>query len=117
MEIKGKIIQVMEPIGGISKSTGKEWKKQEYILETTDSQYPRKICFNLWGDVMDRANIQLGEDVTVQVDIESREFNGRWYTDVKGWRVDRENSVEQQAARSDNKASNGIRPLGDDLPF
>ncbi len=93
MEIKGRIVQILEPMGGISKSTGKEWKKQEYILETNDSQYPRKICFNLWGDTIDRANLQMNEEVTVQVDIESREFNGRWYTDVKGWRVDR--GIEQ----------------------
>lgn len=138
MEIKGKIIQVMEPIGGISKSTGKEWKKQEYILETTDSQYPRKICFNLWGDVIDRANIQLGEDVTVQVDIESREFNGRWYTDVKGWRVDRGDQTQAPSVSDYNQPytqpatgyaapnnynapqqpSSGLSEgAGDDLPF
>lgn len=88
MEIQGKIIQVLPLQSGVGKASGKEWKKQEYVLETID-QYPRKICFNLWGDTIDRAQLQVGEDVTVQVDIESREFNGRWYTDVKGWRVDR----------------------------
>lgn len=88
MEIQGKIIQVLPLQSGVGKASGKEWKKQEYVLETID-QYPRKICFNLWGDTIDRAQLQVGEDVTVQVDVESREFNGRWYTDVKGWRVDR----------------------------
>ncbi|MDO4708192.1 MAG: DUF3127 domain-containing protein [Porphyromonadaceae bacterium] len=88
MEIQGKIIQILPLQSGVGKASGKEWKKQDYILETIDS-FPKKICFNLWGDAIDRAQLQVGEEVTVQVDVESREFNGRWYTDVKGWRVDR----------------------------
>lgn len=137
MEIKGKIVQVLEPIGGISKTTNKEWKKQEFILETTDSQYPKKICFNLWGDVIDRANLQMGEDVTVQVDVESREYNGRWYTEVRGWRVDRgiaADAPQQPYAAAPqpgvapvpsavvpsapaNNGANDFAGSGDDLPF
>lgn len=89
MEIQGKIIEVLPLQSGVGKASGKEWKKQEYILETLDAQYPKKICFNLWGDNVDRVGLQVGEDVTVQIDLESREFNGRWYTDVRAWRVDR----------------------------
>lgn len=89
MEIQGKIVQILPEASGVGQASGKAWRKQEYILETLDGQYPRKICFNLWGDAIDRAKLQVGEDVTVQIDIESREFNGRWYTDVKAWRVDR----------------------------
>ncbi len=89
MEIQGKIIQILPLQSGISKATGKEWKKQDYILETLDGQFPRKICFNLWGDNIDKAALQLGEEITAQIDLESREFNGRWYTDVKAWRIDR----------------------------
>lgn len=89
MEIQGKIIEVLPLQSGVGKASGKEWKKQEYILETLDAQFPKKICFNLWGDNVDRVGLQVGEDVTVQIDLESREFNGRWYTDVRAWRVDR----------------------------
>lgn len=89
MEIQGKIIQIMPLQSGVGKASGKEWKKQDYILETLDAQYPKKICFNLWGDNIDRIALQVGEDVTVQIDVESREFNGRWYTEVRAWRVDR----------------------------
>lgn len=89
MEIQGKIVQILPLQSGVGKASGKEWKKQEFVLETLESQFPRKICFNLWSDLIDRTALQVGEDVTVQVDIESREYNGRWYTDVKGWRVDR----------------------------
>lgn len=89
MEIQGKIIQVLPLQSGVGKASGKEWKKQEFVLEFLDGQYSRKICFSMWGDLIDRSALQVGEEVTVQIDVESREYQGRWYTDVKAWRVDR----------------------------
>lgn len=89
MEIQGKIIQVLPLQSGVGKASGKEWKKQEFVLEMMDGQYSRKICFSMWGDLIDRTQLNVGEDVTVQIDVESREYQGRWYTDVKAWRVDR----------------------------
>lgn len=86
MELIGKIIQVLPLQSGTSKA-GNAWKKQEYILETLGTQYPRKVCFNLFGDNVDKFPMQVGQDVTVSIDIESREFNGRWYTDVRAWNV------------------------------
>ena len=86
MELRGKIIQVRPLQEGVSKA-GNAWKKQEYILETLGTQYPRKVCFNLFGDNVDKFPMQVGQDVTVSIDLESREFNGRWYTDVRAWNV------------------------------
>ena len=86
MELIGKIIQVLPLQEGVSKA-GNAWKKQEYILETLGTQYPRKVCFNLFGDNVDKFPLQVGQDVTVSIDLESREFNGRWYTDVRAWNV------------------------------
>ena len=86
MELIGKIIQILTLQEGVSKA-GNPWKKQEYILETLGTQYPRKVCFNLFGDNVDKFPMQVGQDVTVSIDIESREFNGRWYTDVRAWNV------------------------------
>ena len=87
MEITGKIIQLLSEKSG--QSANGRWRKQEYVLET-DSQYPKKICFMAWGDKIDEFNIKQGETVTVSIDLESREYNGRWYTDVKAWKVLRE---------------------------
>lgn len=87
IQIQGQLIQILPLNSGVGKASGKEWKKQEYILETLD-QYPRKIHFSVWGDRID-PSYQVGDQVTVWVDIESREFNGRWYTDVKAWRMER----------------------------
>lgn len=88
MEITGKIIAVLPEQGGISK-TGNEWKKQEYVLETHD-QYPKKVCFQLFGaDRIAQAAIQPGEELTVSFDIDSREYQGRWFTNINAWKVER----------------------------
>jgi hypothetical protein len=84
MEIKGKVVEILEEQSGQSAKGG--WRKQQYILETQD-QFPKKICFMVWGDKIDDFAIKQGQELEVSIDVESREFNGRWYTDVKAWKV------------------------------
>lgn len=99
MEISGKIIVVLPEQGGISKA-GNEWKKQEYVLETHD-QYPKKVCFQIFGaDKIQQAAIQPGEEVTVHFDIDSREYQGRWFTNISAWRVDHVGANAEAAALS-----------------
>ena len=87
MEITGKIIAALEPRGGVSQRTGNSWKTQEFVIETHE-QYPRKCVFNVFGeDSLREFNIQVGEELTVSFDIDAREFNGRWYNDIRAWRV------------------------------
>lgn len=86
MEIKGTIVQILEPVTG--QGANGEWKKQGYILEVPGI-YPRKICIDVWGNNIDAFQIKLNEELTVSLDIESREYNGKWYTNIKGWRVQR----------------------------
>lgn len=87
MEITGKIIQVLPEQGGVSKTSGKEWKLQAYVLETQE-QYPKKVHFEIFGDDRIKSNqCNIDDMVTVSFDIESREFNGRWYTSIRAWRV------------------------------
>lgn len=89
MEITGKIIAVLPARSGVSARTGSEWKVQEYVLETQE-QYPRKMCFDIFGsDKIDQFNIQLGEVLTVSFDIDAREYQGRWYNSIRAWKVDR----------------------------
>ena len=91
MDIKGKIIQKMELQSGVSKA-GNNWKKQEYVLETLDS-YPKQVKFDLFGDRIDNYPLAVGDIATVSYDIESREFNGRWYTDIHAYKA----TVDQPA--------------------
>jgi len=87
MEIVGKIIQVLPLQEGVSKASGNPWKLQSYVLETQD-QYPRKVCFEIFGEDRIKNNpCQVDDIVTVSFDIESREFNGRWYTSIRAFRV------------------------------
>jgi len=85
MEIKGKIIQVLPQQSGVSKQ-GNAWRKQEYVLETLDS-YPKRVKFDLFGDRVDQYPMGIGDIVTIGYDIESREFNGRWYTDIHAYKA------------------------------
>lgn len=87
MEISGKIIVALPEQSGTSR-TGNPWKKREYVLETQET-YPRKVAFTLFGDRVDQYPVAIGETVTVSFDIESREYNGRWYTDIRAWKVDK----------------------------
>ena len=97
MEVVGKIIQVLPEQGGVSKTSGKEWKLQAYVLETQE-QYPKKVHFEVFGEDRIKANpCQLDDVVTVSFDIESREFNGRWYTSIRAWKIQQGVATEEVA--------------------
>lgn len=86
MEIQGRIIAVLPERSGVS-ARG-EWKSQEFVIETVDSQYPRKMVFTVFGaDRLQRFAIQGGQDVTVSFDIDAHEWNGRWFNDIRAYDV------------------------------
>ena len=119
MELSGKIIQILPEKSG--QSARGEWRKQEYVLET-EGQYPKTVCFMAWGDKVDDFHIKEGESLTVSIDLESREYNGRWYTDVKAWKVSRtgDTTDHQPMPGPDDYPSHEAdnRPLiDDDIPF
>lgn len=114
MEISGKIQQLLPLQTGQGKNG--TWKKQEFILETGDA-YPKKVCIAVWGDKIDMSGFKPGSQVTVSFDVESREYNGRWYTDVKAWRIV---SSAPSSDTSFNEPMAGpveASSLEDDLPF
>jgi hypothetical protein len=118
MEITGKIVQALEEQSGNGRKG--VWRKREYILETT-GQYPKKVCLTVWGDKIEQFDMQTGDEVTVGIEIESREYNGRWYTDVKAWKVNKLGSNESQGSIAGPKVpdvSTFNEESGDDvLPF
>ena len=85
LNISGIVLNILPLQTGTSKA-GNQWKKQDFILET-QGQYPRKVCICLFGDNVEKFPLQVGQSVTASVDIESREFNARWYTDIRAWNV------------------------------
>lgn len=114
MELKGKVIQLLPMQTGMGKKG--QWKKQEFIVET-QTQYPKKVCLSTWGDKIDQFNITAGDLVNVSVDLESREYNGRWYTEARAWKI------EKTGSNAPPSVSIGDEPLAsgpastDDLPF
>jgi hypothetical protein len=87
MDLTGKVIAIMEARGGVSARTGNPWMTQEYVIEVP-GQYPRKMLFNIFGeDRIKQFNIQAGEEITVQFDIDAREYNGRWFNDIRAYNI------------------------------
>ena len=106
MTIEGKIIQVLPLQGGVSKTSGKEWALQAYVLETLEN-YPKKVHFEVFGDDRIKANpCDVDDIVSVDFDIESREFNGRWYTSIRAWRIVKRDAT-QTAPQEAEQVSNG----------
>jgi Domain of unknown function (DUF3127) len=114
MQLTAKLIQLLPLQTGTGKNG--QWKKQDIIVET-EATYPKKICVSIWGDKIDAGQLQPGNQLKIDFDVESREFNGRWYTDVKAWKIEVAGSVT--AGGGDEppiRAAMDIREE-DDLPF
>ena len=88
MEIQGKIIAVLPTRSGTS-ARGTQWSSQTAVIETQE-QYPKKLAFDVINDKIDQFNIQVGEFLTVQFDINAREYNGRWFNSINAWNVIRQ---------------------------
>ncbi|HZH71080.1 MAG TPA: DUF3127 domain-containing protein [Mariniphaga sp.] len=91
LKIKGTIQQILNVESGVSRA-GNEWKKQEFVLETTE-QFAKKVCFTLFNDKLSLIdNINTGDEVEVSFNLESREFNGKWYHNINAWKIDKASS-------------------------
>ena len=120
LEISGKLIKKLPEVTGTGKN-GTNWIKQEFVLETQD-QYPKKVCMSVWGDkTQDLTPVQEGEIVKVQFNVESREYNDRWYTEIRAYRLDRTGSIPAGVEPTPAAGGYQFPPLaaesGDDLPF
>lgn len=123
MELTGKIIAVMPAKSGVSTKTRNNWMTQEYVIEVP-GQYPKRCAFSVFGeDRIKQFNLQSGDDVTIQFDIDAREFNGRWYNDVRVYNVIR-GQVQQPVVTNTSVASSSSpspeetqNADGDELPF
>lgn len=133
MDLTGKVIAIMEARSGVSTRTGNPWMTQEYVIEVP-GQFPRKMVFNIFGeDRIKQFNIQQGEEITVQFDIDAREYNGRWFNDIRAYNIIRGQiaqsipsatpfAPQQPAAQSANNPfppaqEPAAETAADDLPF
>ena len=122
LEIEGVLIEKLPPVSGTSKA-GKEWEKCEFIIETQD-QFPKKVCFTLFGDKVSLINdTKIGQSINVAFNLESREFNGKYYHNINCWRIDQltEPSTPEftysQVSGTTTSEGDGNDDDSNDLPF
>lgn len=120
MQFSAKLIQLLPLQTGTGKNG--QWKKQDIIVETEGSQYPKKVCVSIWGDKIDAGQLQPGNQLKIDFDVESREYNGRWYTDVKAWKIEAvaggaPAAVTGGPAKADMGFTDAPAKDDDDLPF
>ena len=111
MEIKAKLIKKLPVLTGKSKNG--EWKKQDIIVETIE-RYSKSICISVWGEKIEDELLKEGEILDISINIESREYNEKWYTEVKVWRIQLSND-EICNAQGHNMPD--IKPSDDDLDW
>lgn len=125
LSVKGKFVKALPEVSGEGRNG--RWVKQNFIIETTE-QYPKKICLVAWGDKTAAVKaLNEGDEVKAQISIESREYNDRWYTDVRAWEIERlsagasVNSVPSatpdQGTPVWNQPAESADTPTDDLPF
>jgi hypothetical protein len=100
LAITGTVTQILPEQSGEGKNG--VWRKQEFVLET-EGKFPKPVCVVMWGDNIDAFAVKKGERLTAHIDIQSREFNGRWYTDVKAWKVARDAEGSGPPAADDDE--------------
>jgi len=86
LKLSGRVVEILDEQSGEGRNG--PWRKQEFILEMP-GDYPSRVCITQWGDDIDKFAVSEGEEIVAHIDIRSREYQGRWYTDVKAWRVER----------------------------
>jgi len=123
-EISGKLIKKLNEVTGTGKN-GTNWIKQEFVIETQE-QYPKKVCLAAWGDrTQDLAQAQMGDMLKLQFSPESREYNERWYTELRAYRIEVESAggnVPENVDFNSNTGAAKFPPIStaegeDDLPF
>ncbi len=119
-KVKGKVFDIL-PLQTGTSARG-EWKKQDFVIETADDQFPRKICFTLFNDKIDMINgISNNNEVEVSFSIEGREYNGKWFHNINAFRIDRpvqqESGIQSPPFTPDDIPSMSGGSDTDDLPF
>jgi hypothetical protein len=131
MDLKGKVILSLPIVTGEGKNG--QWRKLEFLIETGD-QYPKKVVFSLMGAKIDQNQVIVGQEVVVSFDAESREYNGKYYTNLNAWKVTAAGAAPVAQAPQNNYQSNTPPPqsineapanmsfssdesASDDLPF
>ena len=119
LEIEGRIVRKMQVQSG-SSARG-DWAKQEFLVEYQDGNFPTTVMFNVWGTdkVQDLQRYQVGDQVKVSFRPSSREYNGKYYTDLRAWRVSPVGAPAEAPQAAPQAAAQSVQqsaPYSEDLP-
>ncbi|GAB3883521.1 DUF3127 domain-containing protein [Spirosoma agri] len=119
LELVGKLIKVLPEVTGQGKNGA--WNKQDFVIETLDSQYPKKVCMTAWGEkANDLKQFADGDTLKATFSAESREYNDRWYTELRAFRIEiadgGEGSSAAPAPARSNPAPQSSRPAAQSQP-
>ena len=85
LTINGVLTKLLERKSGQSNSG--TWIKQEFVIQTK-GDYPKNICFSAWNDLTDKVGqLKIGEDLEISFNAESREWEGKYFTELKAWKI------------------------------
>ncbi|MCR5133939.1 MAG: DUF3127 domain-containing protein [Bacteroidales bacterium] len=122
LEIEGRIKQKLSRQSG--QSARGAWEKQDFILEYQDGNYPADVMVTAFGSdkVADLDRYQVGDAVKVSFNLRAREYNGRWYNDVRLWKIAPagQNAAQQTPVQQAPAPTLDDRPADipeNDLPF
>ena len=125
MEIKGKITHILPEQTGEGKNG--TWRKNSFVIEIP-GQFTKSVAIMVWGDKWNEYQLAIGEEITAHIDIESREWQGKWFTDVKAWKIEKGAGIEAPPPPAENTGFTAPPPVqnapageepdfDDDLPF
>ena len=114
MQIKGKITHILPIQSGTSKKG--EWQKRDIVIET-DGEYPKNVCVSIWNKLLD-IKLSEGQSITADIDINAKEYNTKWYNEVKAWKIDVDKSVTNNEKIVTKKSTKiATKEIEEDLPF
>jgi len=108
MKITGKLVQKLDKETGVAKS-GKSWEKQSILIEQSGTEYNKEVVVSFFGDkVKSLRDIQEGSEVSVSINLSSREFKGKYYHNIDGWFI---------AKLGEETVGNKFVTADEDMPF
>lgn len=111
VELTGKVIAVLPLASGVSNRTGNEWVSQEYVIEEQNARFPQRTCFRVFGrEKIQQFALQLGDLVSVKLDLGCHEYNGKWYNEIDCWGVERAQAVQPQMPQQPSYQPQPLQP-------
>ncbi|MCQ2374395.1 MAG: DUF3127 domain-containing protein [Salinivirgaceae bacterium] len=114
LELEGKLTKILPAATGQGKN-GTNWFRQDFVIEIA-GQYPTNVCFSIWGDKVNINNFQIGDEIKVSFDVNSREYQDKWYTSLRPWKIERAGAQAQNNASAWNPSTEPTPMPTSDLP-